>query len=154
MIEKFLEILRQVFSGFGAEKQFVFNATIYNGSERSHTISDTNVVEYEFVNLGTTICYINDIPLYPVASGKQFHRIKLHCSFNEMDATIYKYRFVLAQPDYFIYNTAVTVGADDFSVPKETPPGGPAAPAYSSTLYNRLLVISKVKAYKRNSKPS
>jgi hypothetical protein len=152
-MEKILEYLLKIFSGFGKEKQFVFNFTLYDGTERTTSISDTNVVEYEFVNLGTTMVYINDMPLYPDASGKHFNRIKLLCSFNEMDVTIYKYRF--EQPDFFLYTAPVTIPAvGDVLVPKETPPGAVQAPAYISNIYNRLLVISKVKAYKRNQKPS
>lgn len=152
-MKEVIEFLAKVFAGFGSEKQFVYNFTIYNGTERNQSISDTNVVEYEFVNLGTTMCYINDMPLYPQASGKNFNRIKLHVSFNEMDVSIYKYRFGGA-PDYFLYQAPVALAASTVTVPKETVPGAVGSPAYVSNLYNRLLVISKVKANKRNQKPS
>lgn len=166
-MEKLYEILKVLVKlcvTSGNEKQFVFDFMIYDGSDgETGIINDTNVVQYEFVNLGSTVCVINDMVLLPVASNKEFHRIKLDIGFNEMDVTIYKYKFAGA-PNFFINQVTVSDSVPSVDVPPEyltngmintfDGPEDDRGRTYESQLYNKLLVISKVKADKKTSKPS
>lgn len=137
--------LHRVFTSFGYEKQFVFRFDIYDGSEQNLEIYDTNVVEYKFVNLGTTICYINEMPVYPHAAYKGFDNVHLQLQVNEMDVTIYKYRFDVV--DFFGYfSNVVFEDGSTGIVPNENAAQPRSGLAYLPAKYNRLLVISKIKA--------
>jgi hypothetical protein len=76
------------------QKQFVFRNDYYDGSETNNEIYETNVIEYEFVNQGNTVCVINNMELQPSISGIPPSDIKLDIRKNEKDVTVYRYRFL------------------------------------------------------------
>jgi len=116
------------------KEKFVFRFDIYDGSEDSNDIYKTDVVQYEFVNQGTTICVLNDgLLLYPQFVSIEPVRVKLDIWEQETDVNTYKYRF--QEIDY----TSVYDNSGDAIFPFIKPF------VASRTIFNRLLVISKVK---------
>jgi hypothetical protein len=94
MIEKIKYFLQQ----FLFKKHFVFRSQYYF---ETAVVSDTNVIEYEFINVGRTSVFVNDAELLPVQLGVPvgsgigdiFSRMKLSVNYNEEDTTIYRIKF-------------------------------------------------------------
>lgn len=84
-------------------KHFVFRFQQYSAA--TDIVSDTNVVEYEFVNWGDQPVDINGAILLPLGSG--FNRMKLDIRDHERDVTIYRIKFLIGdvgfcQADVFL----------------------------------------------------
>ena len=79
------------------QKQFVYRHDYYDGSEQNNEIYETNVVEYEFINQGNSVCVINNMELQPSISGIPPSSIKLDIRNNEKDVTVYRYNFLSVQ---------------------------------------------------------
>ena len=100
-MSKFRKYLLKLLIGYFRAKQFVFRFQYYTGTdEESGQINDTNVVQYRFINQGTSVCLINEGELQPginpggainLIPGKEF---VLEVRSREKDVTIYKYKFL------------------------------------------------------------
>jgi len=84
-----LEKIKNSLFSFLQIKHFVFRFQIYE--KQTDIVNDTQVIQYEFVNLGDSEVQINSLPLQPLASN--FHRIKLDIRAHERDITIYRVKF-------------------------------------------------------------
>jgi hypothetical protein len=128
--------------------QFVFRFQEYDGSESQsigNQIDDSNVVEYEFINQGTTICIINEgLRIYPSYSGIEPSRVKLEIDQSEKDVTVYQFRF--EDLDFFQGHAII----DNFIAPGTALVITGFVPAKdfinmpNQPAFNRLLVISKM----------
>lgn len=132
-------------------KKFVFRFDEYTGAEgEPGEIYVENVVEYEFINSGTTIIELNaGLKLYPLFAGIEPTRVKLSVNYNERDETIYKYAFreFTAQDYRIVIDTNSTIG---YTSPIDNP-----LPIFADAIVstidpkekafgiNRLIVISK-----------
>jgi len=80
---------------FKNKEGFEFKGRIY---DQDDTINDTNVIQYEFINLGVDAVIINDtielLPFFPGANFVANNRFKPDIYTNECDNTIYKIKFV------------------------------------------------------------
>lgn len=91
------EKLSDLFATFLLQKQFVFRFFTY---EKNGVANDAEVVQYEFVNQGDTFVDIEGMRLYPQSyidvSGypKNNFSWKSDIKQNEMDVTVYKWKFV------------------------------------------------------------
>lgn len=85
--------LGKLFARFITQQSFVFRSLYY---EKSVQVSDTDVVQYEFINQGNTVVDINGILLQPSASGLEPVRWSGPIQSNENDATVYKLKFIPA----------------------------------------------------------
>jgi hypothetical protein len=153
------EKINRLLCRFLLTHKFVFRFDIYTGAEgEPGEIYVENVVEYEFINSGTTKIVINaGLTIYPAYAGIEPTRVKLAVNHNERDETIYKYEFFPLGGDQFsgddyriVIDTAAGTGG--FAVtPLDVPtpvfigeiiPGitNIKAPAYE---INKLVVISK-----------
>jgi len=137
-----LKALKAYLYAFIRAREYVYRFEYYDEQSDTSAIDDTNVVQYEFINQGTTIVEINGMKIYPEWAGIAPHRVLLHINYNEMDVTIYKFKF------FPIDQAAATTLPD------------PANPAFVQNFVtpdpngfialpqpvNRLLVVVKVKA--------
>lgn len=123
--------------------EFRYEFDIFDGLDPGKlSVDDTNVVEYEFINQGNTLVRINDgLKLYPQFAGIDPSRWKTTINENEMDTTIYRFRFEPLDFRAFIF-TAPGGGGTTIGVPfiSNADPGELMKP------FNRLLVITKIKA--------
>jgi hypothetical protein len=96
-----LDKIKNFLLSFLFKKHFTFRFQYY---ESDAVVTDTNVIEYEFVNLGTAPVSINDMQLLPdqfppSAIPPQyeniFRRYKPTNYYNEVDTTIYRIKFPL-----------------------------------------------------------
>lgn len=133
---------------FVSERQFTYRFDEYDGSEDSNQIYDGQVVEYEFINTGSTVCIINaGLKLYPVNSGMLPNRVKLHISYNEMDVTIYDYRFSSMKDELQLITDPNTMfNLDRVLLPLVVQYADLSPTILKFVEFNRLIVISKVKA--------
>ncbi len=142
---------RQITAGYN---DFVFNFDYFDGQgEDSFSIDDTDVVEYEFINQGNTICVINDgLRLYPGFTQIAPDRWKGTINDFENDMTIYKYKF---EPIDFstVYGVLEGVPLPPNIVQVQVPGFAPYQPFLNedSVIINRLLVITKVKGQLRGN---
>jgi hypothetical protein len=147
---KIIEKIVKALSRFLISKQYVYRFDYYTGSAgESGDVSDTQVVEYEFINQGSTVILINGMMLLPGYYGIEPSRWKSTVNYNEMDVSIYKYSFPKESIQAPLVIDVVD-GANVIPTPVISPlvyplPGDPPG--------NRLLVISKCKATVRTSNP-
>jgi hypothetical protein len=137
---KYLEVVYKKICAWFQIREFVFRFDIYNGTESSNQIYDAAVVEYEFVNQGTTVCVINDgLFLYPQYTGIPPFRLISDIKTHERDATIYNYRF---QPvDYSVQYVAMETG---LGLGTASTPVVTIGSVVQPQPFNRLMVKSKV----------
>jgi hypothetical protein len=129
--------------------EFRFEFDLYDGSDPGKlSFDDTNVVEYEFINQGNTVCIINGgLRLYPGFTMIAPDRWKGTINDKENDTTIYRYKF---EPLDFsmVYATYVPPGLPppitELAVPGFAPYKDFLFP--ESPVFDRLLVITKIKA--------
>jgi len=99
-VEKILQDIWKAIQKFFLQKQFVYRYDYYDGTEKSLEVYETNVVQYEFVNQGQTVCVINGMelnpsqPFTPGITEIPPTRWKGIVNYNEKDVTVYKYRFI------------------------------------------------------------
>lgn len=145
MKEKILKLL-SVFLGV---KQFTFRFDEYNGTESALQIYDGQVMEYEFINAGSSVCIINGgLKLYPEFSGMSPTRVKLSCNYNERDVTVYNYKFEKLDLSVVTDIGAVTLNGKPIYVPfvNDTVNITYGVNPKNPVKFNRLVVISKVQA--------
>jgi hypothetical protein len=131
----------------GKPMEFVFRFDQYDGTEAALQVYDAQVVQYKFVNQGTTICLIgNGLKLYPKFSGIEPNEITLDIRECEMDVTVFNYSFDKLD---FIAKTMTIVISPDFQ--RNVPFIGLVEDISGAQTFNRLLVISKVKANLKGS---
>lgn len=131
------------------KKEFVFRFDIYDGTEPSMEVYDAQVVQYELINQGTTLCVINDgLYLYPKYSGIEPSRILLEIRAGEMDVTIYKYQFKRLD-----FQQKIAVIAANGGIARNVPYIDTFEGVTGAETFNRLLVVSKVKATVETSNP-
>jgi hypothetical protein len=136
---KILGELHNLLCKYFKRKQFVFRFDIYNGTEASNEIYDAQVIEYEFINQGQTVCVINDgLLLYPDFAGICKCSVRMDINHNEEDKTVYKYRFQNLDYVAITQTDAGTGITNTFLIPF---PGYGENPPFS-----RLIVKSKVLA--------
>ena len=124
--------------------EFRYEFDLFDGLDPGKlSFDDTNVVEYEFINQGNTLCIINDgLRLYPAFANIEPSRWKGTINDFENDTTIYRYKFEKLDLRGFVFN-APPGGAGDFlSVPFVSN----VDPGELFKDFGRLLVITKVKA--------
>ena len=151
----FVEQIYKKVCKFFQLRHFVYRIDIYNGTEESNSIYDNQVMEYEFINQGTTACIINDgLYLYPEYMDIEPSRIRMVVNSNERDDTVYQYRF---EPPEFIAVRAVFIDpAPAPGFPNQIIVGA-LAPAKDflaiggdeAVVFNKLIVKSKVIAVAR-----
>jgi hypothetical protein len=154
-------------------KQFVFRFDFItaNGSIEN----DSNVVEYEFINQGTTIANINGLRIYPQFANFPPYRVKLDIRNRELDVTIYKIRFEpldVAVIQHIVFDGDInlgTTGEIDVTGNPEIvnlvtngsanwegdffPRIVEVVPEFGLPSVNRLAVITKIKASVRTPNP-
>lgn len=131
------------------ERQFATLAWIVQGTESNLEIHETNVVQYTFTNLGTTIVTVGGITLFPLWSGFSPTEFVTNHSFAENDVSVYKYRFdglpkiVLARVPY------ITVGPPAYYNIPQPFPGVAKFPGFVE--FNQLQIVAKIRANRRKS---
>lgn len=127
------------------ERQFITLSWTVTGKERTKEIHETNVVQYTFINVGSTVVNVNGIILYPLFSGFQPNQFITSQNMAENDVQVYKYtfegipKFVIA--DYgdpgttFRYKSVVMM------------PPLPKLPGF--VVFDGLQVVAKIRANKR-----
>lgn len=143
-------IVDKLFEFFLTPKEFTFRFDEYDGSEQSLQIYDGQVIEYEFINAGTTVCIIGGgLKLYPTISGLIPNRVKLAVNYNERDVTVYPYKFIpldltVISNNSKLNNIFATTVRQDLVV--EVTNINTRLAEKDEQKFNRLIVISKVKA--------
>jgi hypothetical protein len=141
----FLEAIYKKVCKFLILRNFVYRFDIYNGTESANSIYDDQVMEYEFFNQGNTLCIINGgLFLYPAFTNISPNSVRMVVNANEMDQTIYEYKFVPLDFREFDF-TFPGGGGTSISVPfiSDLDLGELMQP------FNRLIVKSKVVAVAR-----
>jgi len=107
-----IEKVKKYLQAFLFKKHFVFRFQYY---EHDTVVNDTNVVEYEFINVGSRSVDVNNTTLIPVALGPLgspigdiFSRMKLAVNYNEEDTTIYRIKFPIF-PDCEVLSHATLI---------------------------------------------
>ena len=93
-----IERIKTFLLAFLFKKHFTFRFQYY---DTDTVVNDTNVIEYEFVNVGRTSVLVNDMELFKDNSGggglglyeDTFRRWKCKVNYNEVDTTIYRIKF-------------------------------------------------------------
>ncbi len=101
------KVYKVILNRLTRKREFVFRFEYYDGNTKGNTIDDTQVVQYHFVNQGNSVIDINGMKLNPTidATGVQFpfnvnpSSILMPIRENEMDVTVYKYKFLETIPD-------------------------------------------------------
>lgn len=91
LLQKIYTLLCQT---LGKRQKYSYTFQVYNDLSKERQIKIGNSIEYEFRNTGSTVVIINDqLKLYPAFNGRGPSTWKGFCNKNEMDMTIYEYRF-------------------------------------------------------------
>lgn len=78
----------------GKRQGYSYTFKRYNELSKVKQITIQNALEYEFINSGSMVVVLNDnLRLYPEFIQRGSHRQKFVCNKNEMDLTIYDFRF-------------------------------------------------------------
>ena len=94
------KVFKALFKRLTRRREYVFRFEYYDEDSRGNTIDDTNVVQYEFINQGNTVIDINGLLLQPnvtllaIVHTVEPSRILLPIRENEMDVSIYRYKFL------------------------------------------------------------
>jgi len=125
-------------------KEFVFRFECYENDTQINSVDTTNVVEYQFINGGTSIVEINGTQVYPAFSGLKPDRLDLNINSCEEDMTVYKFKF---KP---LDMQVLEQGEPEGNITR--PYVGPVVPVDGQINFNRLIVISKMFASIRKLK--
>lgn len=90
-LDKLVEAVKKYFF---TRQIFEYRFYQYNEKTQEKQIKVANSIEYEFINSGNSIIIINDrLRLFPEFMGIEPTRVKLTMNKNEVDNTVYEYRF-------------------------------------------------------------
>jgi len=118
-------------------QNFEYKFFVVNGSEENKQIKIANSIEYEFVNSGSSKVILNDnLIIYPYWMGIEPVRLKFTCQKNEVDVSIYEYRFEDAKAGEGVWGYVYTAVTSSNGWLPYDPTG--AAP-----LVNKLQVVVK-----------
>lgn len=121
------------------KNQYVYRFECYENDTQINSVDTTNVVQYQFINGGTSIVEINGTQVYPAFSGLKPDRLDLEINQCEEDMTVYKFKF---KPlDIQVREIQVANGGTTI-----TRFVGPVVPVQGQINFNRLIVISKCMA--------
>lgn len=92
------EIIKKIYNllckALDKRQPYTYYFLSLNGSEPNKQIKIGNSIEYEFRNTGSTIVILNDrLKLYPAFNGRGPSSVILKTNKNEIDLTVYEYRF-------------------------------------------------------------
>lgn len=74
----------------------IFVEFITKSFEEKNTIQEKNVLSYTFINLGDSICYVNNLPIEPIRIGAGLNsnwKFTFPTNENEFDLTKYSFYF-------------------------------------------------------------
>lgn len=139
-MEEILKNIFKILKGAFKYQSYEYRFLVLNGSEPNKQIKISNSIEYEFINSGNSKVIINDtLILYPYWMGVEPVRAKLSLNKNEVDSSVYEYRFENVQAGELVWGyqyTAVT----SINIPIGFDPTNALAP------FNKLQVIVKQKS--------
>lgn len=131
------------------ERQFSTQAWTVMGTEDNQEIHETNVVQYTFLNIGTTVVEVGGITLFPLFCGFGPTEFTTNHSFAENDVSVYKYRFDGLPKFVLAKFPLVGVGPPSyFTIPVK--PDYAKFPDLQS--FNGLQIVAKLRANHRNPK--
>jgi hypothetical protein len=137
MEEFFKKIYELLVNALTKRQSYEWKFFVFNGSEQNPQIKIANSIEYEFINSGNSIVIINDnFKLYPYWMGVEPVRAKFSTNKNEVDVSVYEYRFENVAAGVGVWGYIYTaVSSSNAFMPYD--PTGNVAP------YNLLQVIVK-----------
>ena len=128
------------------ERQFSTTSWVVVGTERTMEVGETNVVQYTFVNVGTTVVNIDGLILYPSFCGFGPTSFTTNHNMAENDVSVYKYRFDGLPKNVVAKVPLAGVGQPSFyPIPLALDPTKFAG----IIIQNGLQIIAKVRANRR-----